>query len=487
MNDQDFPRGQHDLKVMTTGEAQRPMRIREILRRAQRALVPVILGMAVGLNVYSPAMAAPTLTYSEVRINSLSSVNDLAPDSLRDETGAEVQLGIAGSRAAAFSSGGAVVKQVTDDVFARSSLQTGTIKARATLQLGANTFTSGGGVPVGARNGAASATAIFADSFRAYSASTPFLWTSGTTATFQFGVTGQSTVTGTVPDPVDFSPGQPLDQIYTLLTIAIYKPGTLDLLRQLQNFDFSAYPDFATALAAFHALNDQIETNTIARNFWYFGDLIAPFDVDPAHVLSVNATTPTAVRFDFTPGGDFDWVASLDANVFLDASLQNVGAALDFSNSIVTSYDGPPGATTYSASGVFPTTLPLSEAPAPTKCPNPQGFWKNTPGAWPVSSLVLGSQTYTKAQLLTLLGSNGSDASRILAAQLIAAKLNVASGSSPTAVAATIASADTLLSGLSGALPYNIKTSSATGKTMTQLATTLESYNKRLLTPVCTP
>ena len=61
MNDQDFLRGQHDLKAMTTSDAQRPMRIREVLRRAQSALVPVILGIAVGLNVCSPAMAAPTL------------------------------------------------------------------------------------------------------------------------------------------------------------------------------------------------------------------------------------------------------------------------------------------------------------------------------------------------------------------------------------------------------------------------------------------
>jgi hypothetical protein len=286
---------------------------------------------------------------------------------------------------------------------------------------------------------------------------------------------------------VDQSAGQPIDNIYTLLTFAAYKPGTLDLLRQLQTFDFSAYPDFPTALAAFQALDAQIEANLIARDFWYFGSLIAPFDVDQAHVLAVDPTTPTNVRFDFNPAGDFDWVATLETNVFLDAALQSVGATLDFSNSIVTSYQGPPGSTTYSASGLFPATVPLSQAPPPTKCPRPQGFWKNTPGAWPVDSLLLGSQTYTKAQLLSLLTPGGSDASRILALQLIAAKLNVAAGSNPTPLAATIASADSVLSGLAGRLPYNVKPASATGATMTGLASTLESYNKGAFTPGCTP
>ena len=34
-------------------------------------------------------------------------------------------------------------------------------------------------------------------------------------------------------------------------------------------------------------------------------------------------------------------------------------------------------------------------------CPLTQGYWKNHSNAWPVNSLTLGSQTYTKAELLT--------------------------------------------------------------------------------------
>src|SRR5262249_6130202 len=36
------------------------------------------------------------------------------------------------------------------------------------------------------------------------------------------------------------------------------------------------------------------------------------------------------------------------------------------------------------------------------RCPLGQGFWQNHTGAWPVTSLILGSQTYTQAEFLTL-------------------------------------------------------------------------------------
>src|SRR5689334_2012092 len=105
------------------------MMTRKLLQHVQRTVVPAVLGLAALLSAHAHALAA-TQTYTEVRINSLSSVLDAAPDSARDETGADIQVGIAGSRAAGFSaSGGAVVKQVTDDVLARAALQTGTLKA----------------------------------------------------------------------------------------------------------------------------------------------------------------------------------------------------------------------------------------------------------------------------------------------------------------------------------------------------------------------
>jgi hypothetical protein len=122
-------------------------------------------------------------------------------------------------------------------------------------------------------------------------------------------------------------------------------------------------------------------------------------------------------------------------------------------------------------------------------CPQPQGYWKNHPALWPVTSLMLGSQTYTQAELLKILktrvGGKGADASLILADQLIAAKLNIANGSDPSPVAAIISDADSLLSGFSGKLPYKVKPQSPSGKAMVNDASVLQNYNSGALTPDC--
>ena len=124
----------------------------------------------------------------------------------------------------------------------------------------------------------------------------------------------------------------------------------------------------------------------------------------------------------------------------------------------------------------------------PATCPLSQGFWKNHPDAWPVSSLTLGSQTYTQAELLALFDTPPQgDASLILAHQLIAAKLNLANGAFPTPISPTISDADHLLSSFAGKLPYHVRPSSATGQAMVNDASVLDSYNNGALTPGCTP
>jgi hypothetical protein len=119
-------------------------------------------------------------------------------------------------------------------------------------------------------------------------------------------------------------------------------------------------------------------------------------------------------------------------------------------------------------------------------CPLSQGYWKNNPRLWPLSLLTLGSQTYAKSELLSLLKtSTTSDASLILAHQLIAAKLNIAYGADATPVSNTITHADSLLSQFSGKLPYKVKATSTVGKAMVSDATTLNNYNNGLLTQFC--
>src|SRR6478672_7241522 len=99
---------------------------------------------------------------------------------------------------------------------------------------------------------------------------------------------------------------------------------------------------------------------------------------------------------------------------------------------------------------------------------------------------MLGSQTYTKAELLNILNTPvGGDASLNLAHQLIAARLSIANGSDPTPVSGTLTHADSLLSMFSGKLPYHVKPSSAIGQMMVSDANTLDNYNNGRLTPGC--
>ena len=105
------------------------------------------------------------------------------------------------------------------------------------------------------------------------------------------------------------------------------------------------------------------------------------------------------------------------------------------------------------------STLPCPPPPPGGGCTYTQGYWKthgpegcangNNENEWPVSSLVLGTVTYTDVQLCNIfkksVGGNGLIS---LAHQLIAAKLNVANGSAPASISSTIAAADALIGGL---------------------------------------
>jgi hypothetical protein len=90
-------------------------------------------------------------------------------------------------------------------------------------------------------------------------------------------------------------------------------------------------------------------------------------------------------------------------------------------------------------------------------CTFTQGYWKthgpiptgNNTNMWKVDSLTLGTVTYTDLQLQAILDTPAKGNGLIaLAHQLIAAKLNVANGADPSAIAATIDAADALIGGL---------------------------------------
>jgi hypothetical protein len=74
------------------------------------------------------------------------------------------------------------------------------------------------------------------------------------------------------------------------------------------------------------------------------------------------------------------------------------------------------------------------------------GYWKNHLEDWPVTSLTIGGVTYNQIQLLGILrNANSKDATYMLAAQLVGAKLNVANGADSSSIATTIANADAFL------------------------------------------
>jgi hypothetical protein len=116
-----------------------------------------------------------------------------------------------------------------------------------------------------------------------------------------------------------------------------------------------------------------------------------------------------------------------------------------------------------------------------TNCTYTQGYWKNHPNAWPVTSLMLGSVLYTKAELLTILGTPvGGNGLISLAHQLIAAKLNIAQGADPSAAAAAIAAADLLIGGL---VVPTIGSGYLDPADTSALTQTLDDYNNGVIGP----
>jgi len=114
-------------------------------------------------------------------------------------------------------------------------------------------------------------------------------------------------------------------------------------------------------------------------------------------------------------------------------------------------------------------------------CAYSQGYWKTHESAWPVTSLTLGSVSYTKAELLSILSEpvhgNGLVS---LTHQLIAAKLNIAQGADPSAASAAIASADAMIGSL---VAPPVGSGSLSPGSTSSLTQTLDDYNNGVIGP----
>lgn len=72
-----------------------------------------------------------------------------------------------------------------------------------------------------------------------------------------------------------------------------------------------------------------------------------------------------------------------------------------------------------------------------------RGYWVNHEENWPVSTLTLGGDSYTKEELLNILRRpTRGDKSYAMAAQLIATKLNLASGTDASCIGSDVVAAD---------------------------------------------
>lgn len=111
-------------------------------------------------------------------------------------------------------------------------------------------------------------------------------------------------------------------------------------------------------------------------------------------------------------------------------------------------------------------------------CTYSQGYWKNHPDAWPLSSVTLGSESYTVAEGVACLQTPPAKGNALiqLAHQLIAAKLNGALGADPTDLGDAVAQADAIFSARPG---WRCAEGAAVVKdaAITSLASFLDAWN----------
>jgi hypothetical protein len=116
-----------------------------------------------------------------------------------------------------------------------------------------------------------------------------------------------------------------------------------------------------------------------------------------------------------------------------------------------------------------------------TNCTYTQGYWKNHEEQWPVSSLTLGTVSYSMSELLDILGQSVEGNGLVsLAHQLIAALLNIANGADPTAAQDAIDDANALIGGL---VVPPVGDGELDPSATSDLTQTLDDYNNGVIGP----
>jgi hypothetical protein len=110
------------------------------------------------------------------------------------------------------------------------------------------------------------------------------------------------------------------------------------------------------------------------------------------------------------------------------------------------------------------------------------GYWKNHPEAWPVTSITIGEDTYTKAKAIALMGMPDGDKSYTMFRGYVAAYLNGLIGNDTSCIATELTSAYNWLNTYEPG--SKVKASSNAWKIGSPIYTKLDNYNNGLL---CAP
>lgn len=294
------------------------------------------------------------------------------PEIHSSTSGTAVNASQSDSGVYSFSSAPDSAKSVARSAAAVSSLGTGELKAQSSVSFGP--WLTSSQVPVGHNVSSARSTAVFGDSFRTYQGTSPFVWGSETEAIFNFDLTGSISTSANFTEPEEISwewpSSQPLNRLSGTLELRIMAPGTLDYMWQFLHFNVDNYEDDDAGYAAGDALYAAYEASTLSVHRWSLGAL-SIYDHDTNTVIP---TFPTQISHSLNPGSDFDWYLMFVTDISIDNSLENAFATMDFFNTASVSYSGPQGTQTYSASGLFPGSFDLQDAPAPEPIPEPATF-----------------------------------------------------------------------------------------------------------------
>ena len=272
--------------------------------------------------------------------------------------------------------------------------------------------------------------------------------TTGANGIYTFGNLAAATYTVCVTQPANTTETFDLDGLATPNCAT----GALAAGQNRTDFDFGYVPTGAAALSI--ACSSSTATVGVA----YASTVVVTGGTGPFTFTVSAGSLPAGLTLNPTTGAITGTPTSAGTSSFTIKVVDSTGASATSSCGIIVS--------------------------ATNICGLSPGYWKNHSSSWPVASLVLGTQTYTKTELLALLNTpKRGDSTIILAFQLIAAKLNVANGTLASTAGTNIAVADQLLSAY-GHLPlaHAVKNSQ-----MESVASNLDAFNNDgQLQPGCT-